>query len=202
MDDGLRRILVGAGLERLIGGYSKQSGFIRRMMAENTLANKGQYKAVPYRSFFHPESTMNKKVPFHLPKLTNESQYPAGTNPSPYGASPFILKHFGTIKGAPFVRKRGSPYPTKPFSKAKKEKPQRQLSAAEADLLIPAGFEIPAGPELQHPELDRPLKPKKARSTAASNKDYYRQQKAAREKTAAERAIREARTRKISLNIL
>jgi hypothetical protein len=76
------------------------------------------------------------------------------------------------------VRRFGPPYPTEPFSKAKKgrkakaEKPQRQLTAEEEDFLAPVGFEPEAvaptfqapqaSPELQHPELERPAKAKKA----------------------------------------
>jgi len=211
MDDGLKNILVGAGLERIIGGFSKQSGFIRRLMAENAVAHKGQYGNP---TTLHPKSTMNKPAIFKYKKLATPGQQGTKQSGNPYGASPFIQRHFGTIEKVPFVRRFGAPYPTEPFSKAKKgrkakaEKPQRQLTAEEEDFLAPVGFEgyedapasnsssssappprparvqkpvgevqysqnpqfyppapvfqaPKASPELQHPELDRPLRPKK-----------------------------------------
>ena len=139
------------------GGFSKQSGFIRRMMAENTVAHKGQYKNEPYNKFFHPKSTMDKKVPFSLTKLTNKSQSPAGKNPSAYGASPFILKHFGTVQGAPFSRKKGSPYPTEPFTKPRVRGNKKEV-APEA---VQQYSEPIGSPELEHLELSRPPKAKK-----------------------------------------
>ena len=78
-------------LKKMIGGFSKQSGFIRRLMAENKLKHKGEYKPPTYP--LAPESTMNKPAEFVLSKLSSKSQQ--GSNTSPYGASPFILKHFG-----------------------------------------------------------------------------------------------------------
>jgi len=174
MDDKLKNILVGAGLERIIGGFSKQSGFIRRLMAENTVAHRGQYGNP---TTLHPKSTMNEPAIFKYKKLATPAQQGTKQYGNPYGASPFIQRHFGTIERVPFVRKFGAPYPTEPFEKPKKgrkaktAKPQRQLTAEEEDLLAPVGFEPEAaaptfqapqaGPELQHPELERPAKAKK-----------------------------------------
>lgn len=125
--DGLKSILEGAGLGHIIGGFSKNSGFIRRMMAENTVKHKGQY-GNPTNL---PEgSHMSKPVVFNYKKIANPSQNGTKTTGNPYGASPFIQKHFGTIERKPFVRKRGQPYPTEPFLKARRVKGQSPLVQA------------------------------------------------------------------------
>lgn len=126
------------------GGFGKASGFIRRMMAENALKNKGQYKNAPFKEFFHEGSTMSQKVPFKLTKLQNKSQNALGKNPKPYGASPFIMRHFGTIEGAPFERKRGVPQPTEPF---KKKRVRGQKAAAPRAPVPPIPAEPLAPPE-------------------------------------------------------
>jgi hypothetical protein len=142
--DGLHEILEGAGLGHIVGGFGKASGFIRRMMAENALKHKGQYKSAPFKEFFHEGSTMDKKVPFKLTKLQNKSQNAQGKNPKPYGASPFIMKHFGTVEGAPFERKRGVPLPTEPF---KKKRVRGKKTAAPRGPVPPIPAEALAPPE-------------------------------------------------------
>jgi len=118
--DGLKSILEGAGLGHIMGGFSKNSGFIRRMMAENAVKHKGQYG----NPTDLPEgSHMSQPVVFNYKKIANPSQRGTKTTGNPYGASPFIQKHFGTVERKPFVPKRGQPYPTEPFKKARRATP-------------------------------------------------------------------------------
>lgn len=86
----------------MTGGISKSSGFIRRLMAENSLKHKGQYKNPTYP--LAEGSTMNAPAKFDYKRVANASQ--SGSNQSEYGASPFIQKHFGHVRAVPFVRKR------------------------------------------------------------------------------------------------
>jgi hypothetical protein len=85
----------------LKGGRGRASGFIMRMMAENKLKHKGQYKnpTAPLA----PESKMNKPVAFDLERLANAKQKPGGKNKKAYGASPFIMRHFGSPGAVEFV---------------------------------------------------------------------------------------------------
>ena len=77
-------------------GVSPQSGFIQRLMAENKLKHDGQYKNPTYP--LHPDSKMSQKWEFKWKKLANPEQGGENTTGNPYGASPFILKHY---KGEP-----------------------------------------------------------------------------------------------------
>jgi hypothetical protein len=104
---------TGVDLRKNTGGFSKQSGFIRRLMAENALKHQGQYKKPTFP--LHPKSTMDKQAEFDYKKIANANQ--RGFNTSEYGASPFITKHFGSVKAVPFERKRGVPPPLEPYSK-------------------------------------------------------------------------------------
>ncbi len=73
-----------------LAGVSKASGFVQRMMAENKLKHKGQYKkptAPPADN-----SSMSKWVAFDYKKLANNKQ--GGEGEAKYGASPFIQKYF------------------------------------------------------------------------------------------------------------
>jgi len=85
-------------MNELRGGRGQASGFVMRMMAENKLKHKGQYKnpSAP----LDPNSTMKAPVAFDYRKLANGAQ--RGTNKSAYGASPFIKRHFS---GAPVAYK-------------------------------------------------------------------------------------------------
>lgn len=90
-----------AGLEpMLVGGRGQASGFIMRMMAENKKKHSGQYKNPSSNTY---GSTMKKFVPFDYNRLANSDQ--KGTNDSDYGASPFIIKHFGSPEPTRFVPK-------------------------------------------------------------------------------------------------
>jgi len=115
-------------LHSLKGGFTKKSGFIRRLMAENALKHKGQYQNPTYP--LHPESTMNKPAEFKYNKLASTEQN--GSNPKEYGASPFIQKHFAHARAVPFVRKRGVAPPNEPFSKRKPKKTQESEQQKEA----------------------------------------------------------------------
>ena len=78
-----------------LDGGSRGSFFVARMMAEAKLKHKGVYKnpTAP----LDPKSTMNAPRPFDLKLLANSAQ--KGKNSKAYGASPFILAHFGNAKG-------------------------------------------------------------------------------------------------------
>ena len=89
----------------LSGGRGQASGFIMRMMAENKKKHQGQYRNPSDNDY---GSTMNKFRAFDYERLANADQN--GTNQSDYGASPFIIKHFGSPDAVPFIPKaqRGS----------------------------------------------------------------------------------------------
>ena len=102
--------IAGAGLEPILsqeysGGRGQASGFIMRMMAENKKKHQGQYKNPSDNDY---GSTMNKFRAFDYNRLANADQN--GNNQSDYGASPFIIKHFGSPEAVPFIPKaqRGS----------------------------------------------------------------------------------------------
>jgi hypothetical protein len=98
--------ISGAGLEPILqGGRGQASGFIMRMMAENKKKHQGQYKNPSDNNY---GSTMNQFRPFNYKALANRDQN--GRNTSDYGASPFIIKHFGSPQSVPYIPKaqRGS----------------------------------------------------------------------------------------------
>jgi len=70
------------------------------MMAENKKKHQGQYKNPSGNDY---NSTMKKFVPFDYKKLANADQ--KGSNTKDYGASPFIIRHFGSPEAVPFVPK-------------------------------------------------------------------------------------------------
>lgn len=93
--------IAGAGLEPILqGGRGQASGFIMRMMAENKLKHKGQYKNPSTNDY---GSKMNQFRAFDIKRLANRDQ--KGVNTSDYGASPFIIKHFGSPEAVPFIPK-------------------------------------------------------------------------------------------------
>jgi len=99
-------VVAGAGLEPILqGGRGQASGFIMRMMAENKKKHNGQYRNPSDNNY---GSTMNQFRPFNYKALANADQN--GNNASDYGASPFIIKHFGSPRAVPFIPKnqRGS----------------------------------------------------------------------------------------------
>lgn len=83
-------------------GVSKASGFIRRLMWENSHKHSGAYGNPTWA--LAPGSKMNKPIKFDYKKLANAEQggEPTYSNKSgvrernPYGASPFIEHHFKT----------------------------------------------------------------------------------------------------------
>jgi hypothetical protein len=81
-----------AELNRILGG-SKASAFIARMMGEVKLKHDGKY-AKP-TSPLASSSKMRGPRAFDLKKLANASQ--DGSNSKQYGASPFLLRHFGNV---------------------------------------------------------------------------------------------------------
>lgn len=91
----------------LKGGRGQASGFIMRMMAENKKKHQGQYKNPSNNDY---GSKMSSFVPFDYKKLANADQ--SGTNETDYGASPFIMKHFGSPESVPFVPKAQRTEPT------------------------------------------------------------------------------------------
>lgn len=128
------------------GKMSAQSGFIRRLMAENSLKHDGQYKYPVWK--LHKDSTMDEPFKFNYEDIANPAQRGTNThkgkNPDNYGASPFIQKHFGTNRAVAFVRgrkhKRGDPKQEsdlqlklrKDFrSKASKKQPQKAVEQQE-----------------------------------------------------------------------
>lgn len=111
--------LIGKG--DMEGGLrtTKASGFIRRLMYENSLKHDGQYKYPVWK--LHKDSTMDEPFKFVYKELANKQQ--DGDRDTAYGASPFIQKHFGTNRAVEFVRgrkaQRGDP---KQESEAQREK--------------------------------------------------------------------------------
>lgn len=103
-------------LREMTGGMGQASGFIRRLMAENYLKHKGDYKNPTYP--LAEGSTMNKPAKFDYRRVANTDQN--GSNQSNYGASPFIQRHFGHATAVPFVRKRVA-QPTVAETPAQKE---------------------------------------------------------------------------------
>jgi hypothetical protein len=71
-------------------GVSKASGFIRRLMWENSNKHNGSYKNPTWK--LAPNSKMRQKAKFDWKFLASEDQ--GGLNKSAYGASPFITSHF------------------------------------------------------------------------------------------------------------
>ena len=115
------------------GGMGQASGFIRRLMAENALKHKGQYKKPTFP--LAKGSTMNQPAEFDYRRIANNTQ--RGINASEYGASPFIQKHFGLARSVPFERQRGeapptTPYKTKRKSRATTEETEEQKKARKA----------------------------------------------------------------------
>jgi hypothetical protein len=74
-------------------GGSKASAFIARMMGEVKLKHAGKY-AKP-TSPLAPSSKMRAPRAFDLKRLANAEQN--GVNSKQYGASPFLLRHFGNV---------------------------------------------------------------------------------------------------------
>jgi chemotaxis protein histidine kinase CheA len=148
----LAELLHGAGLSDIIseplqGGKvrtTKASGFVRRLMYENSLKHDGQYKYPVWK--LHKDSEMDEPQKFVYKELANKQQN--GDKDTAYGASPFIQKHFGTNRAVEFVRgrkhKKGDPkqeseaqrekrkdYPYRKKRKASKQQPQQSVEQQE-----------------------------------------------------------------------
>lgn len=159
----LAELLHGAGLSDIVplqGGKirtTQSSGFIRRLMYENSLKHDGQYKYPVWK--LHKDSEMDEPQKFVYKELANKQQ--DGDKDTAYGASPFIQKHFGTNRAVEFVRgrkhKRGDPkqeseaqrqerkdYPYRTKRKASKQQPQQSVEQQE---------ERPAVVEEDQPEV-------------------------------------------------
>lgn len=175
-----------AELKRMTGGkMSKQSGFVRRMMAENYIKNKGEYgnPTAP----LHPDSYMMTPVPFKYKKLATPAQNGNNETGNPIGASPFIQRHFGTLQKVPFVRKRGKAPPLEPFYKPRKPRPVAAPAAQPEFAVAPPQLVIeelpPAAPEKKKKkakkaeEAPQPAAPPEPEMTA-----YQRNQAAERQK--------------------
>lgn len=121
-------------LREMTGGMGQASGFIRRLMAENYLKHKGQYKKPTYP--LAKESTMNQPAKFDYSRIANTDQN--GSNQSNYGASPFIQRHFGHARAVPFVRKR----------------PQKTTEETSTQKEARAEFEERAEPNPRQTEID------------------------------------------------
>lgn len=113
----------------------KKSGFIRRLMAENALKHEGQYKNPTFP--LHPRSTMFHQAEFKYKDLANEEQ--DGNRDSEYGASPFIIKHFGQAEPVPFERKRGVAPPSEPYGRPR-GKPRGEPQESEEQREARRGF--------------------------------------------------------------
>jgi hypothetical protein len=90
MDD-FEGLLADAELFHTMGG-SAASGFIARMMAENRVKNKGAYGP---KTDLPKGSKMSSPAKFNLKAIANSKQKKGATGTKEYGASPFLLKHFG-----------------------------------------------------------------------------------------------------------
>ena len=81
-----------------LSGVSKASGFIRRLMWENSHKHDGAYGNPTWA--LAKDSKMKKAVKFDYKKLASPEQ--GGLNKErPYGASPFISHHFSTEERKP-----------------------------------------------------------------------------------------------------
>jgi len=107
-------------------GVSKASGFIRRLMWENSHKHKGAYGNPTWG--LAADSKMNKGAKFELKKLASESQ--GGLNKGEYGASPFITHHFSTGTRKPKQK-------TKPETAAQKRAREKFKVEVTAETVIP-----------------------------------------------------------------
>ena len=80
--------------KKVIGGrkgVTQASGFVMRMMAENKARPQGQYRKP---TSLRADSKMNTPGIFEWKKLASPGQGGENQRGNPYGASPFITKHF------------------------------------------------------------------------------------------------------------
>ena len=140
------------------GGRGQASGFVMRMMAEAKLKHQGK----PYgpndrlKSYknptapLHTTSTMKDPVPFDFKKLASKSQ--SGTNSSEYGASPFIIRHFG----GPQINEEGPRSETAEQSKARRKWSKKGKRSKATDI-IEAALDAAEAPKAEEPK-EEPFK--------------------------------------------
>ena len=119
----LNSMLHAAGLGSIVSGGSGASGFIARMMAENRVKNKGAYGP---KTDLPKGSMMSSPAKFELERIANKKQKKGAKGSKDYGASPFLLAHFGVDDDdTPHYkpRKYRTPVPHAPFKldRSKKE---------------------------------------------------------------------------------
>lgn len=135
MDSKCYELLADAGLEPILqGGRGQASGFIMRMMAENKLKHKGQYRNPSGPNDYN--SKMKKWVPFNYKKLASKSQ--GGLNESDYGASPFIIKHFGSPEHIPYVPRSQRLLEGNPIEGETDEQKSARLTKQAEELMVKA----------------------------------------------------------------
>jgi len=134
--DALNSMLQGAGLFKIasdIYGGSGASGFIARMMAENRVKNKGAYGP---KTDLPKGSMMSAPAKFDLKRIANATQKKGSTNTKDYGASPFLLKHFGVDDDdAPRYKpsRYRTPVPDAPFKLYRNKKDELEESESESE---------------------------------------------------------------------
>lgn len=136
-------------------GVSKASGFIRRLMWENSNKHKGSYGNPTWE--LAPGSRMSKKAKFEYSKLATPGQKGSNSKGA-YGASPFIKHHFATLARQP---KAKSAQETDDQKKARKDwkKPQEQMSV-EAETTIPSILESHFANQVEEKPEEPKVEPK------------------------------------------
>jgi hypothetical protein len=122
---------------------SKASGFIQRMMWETKHKHDGKYK-LPTGPLAK-DSKMNAPAVFSYRKVANKDQ--GGVNEDDYGASPFIIKHFGPAAKASVEAALNQKLALKKAAKAKaaaaEEVPTDKKAAVAASWGVKAGLLTP-----------------------------------------------------------
>lgn len=121
-------------------GVSKASGFIRRLMWENSHKHNGSYGNPTWG--LAADSKMKKAAKFEYKKLASASQ--GGLNDDDYGASPFITHHFATT-----ARKaKSKTSPESDAQKAARAKFKKRGAPKEAVETSESGTPVPTHPGL------------------------------------------------------
>lgn len=87
-----------------LSGVSKASGFIRRLMWENSHKHEGEYGNPTWE--LAKDSTMKKPEKFDYKKLASSDQGGLNKEGNPYGASPFIAHHFSKKEKQPKTKSK------------------------------------------------------------------------------------------------
>lgn len=137
--------VAGAGLEPILsGGRGQASGFIMRMMAENKRKHEGQYRNPSNNNY---GSTMKKFSAFDYNRLANSGQN--GRNRNDYGASPFIVKHFGSPEHHHWEPRASRSAPESAAQKAARKRFAKSAPVAAAEAVAEEAPE-------EHPMADEP----------------------------------------------